>query len=76
MSLLVAFNYLGWFSILVTFVFLSSRRSGNLAFVGLELLIIRDNLLCSEFLKADPLARTYLLSILLSNVDDSHSRRG
>ena len=75
MSLFVAFNYLGWFSILVTFVFLSSRRSGNFAFIGLELLIIRDNLLCSEFLKADPLARTYLLSILLSNLDASYSRR-
>jgi hypothetical protein len=73
MSFLIALNYLRGISVLVAFIFLSSRSPGNLAFVGLKLLVIRYYLLSCEFLKADPLTRSYLLSIFLFNVDASHS---
>ena len=74
MCFFVALNNLGWNRVLVTFVFLSSRCSWNLALICFEFFIIRYDLLRGEFLKAYPLTRAHnLLSILLFNVDASNS---
>lgn len=65
MSLFVTLYDLRGIGKLVTLVFLSSRLSGN--FTGSWLFSFRNNLLCCELFKTDPLAGVSLLAVPFIN---------